>query len=230
MNLMKNKAEEQKKITMNRNITNLFQYMCKNGHLEYAQHILNVHPTLDISAQNEYAFRFACRNGHLQVAQWLYQIKPTLDISAKYEEAFRWTCQHGHIQVAQWLYQIKPNINISAKNDWAFRWACLRDHIQVAQWIQSLYSNKYIIVVKNNQIINYTIIQTLLKSNTVLHLEQLEVCPICIELLCNLKTCCNHTFCESCIQTWFNNNKTCPYCRTCLENTLFQPITITATH
>ena len=195
---MKNKAEEQKKITMNRNITNLFQYMCKNGHLEYAQHILNVHPTLDISAQNEYAFRFACRNGHLQVAQWLYQSKPTLDISAKYEEAFRWTCQHGHIQVAQ--------------------------------WIQSLYSNKYIIVVKNNQITNHTIIQTLLKSNTVLHLEQLDNCPICIELLCNLKTCCNHTFCESCIQTWFNNNKTCPYCRTCLENTLFQPITITATH
>ena len=74
----------------------------------------------------------------------------------------------------------------------------------------------------------YNIIQTLNKSNTILYKEQLDICPICCETVCNLQTSCNHTFCESCIQTWFNSNyKTCPYCRNCLSNTVFQPI---ATH
>ena len=144
---------------MNINPTKLFKYMCKNGHLEDAQHILEVYPTIDISDNNEYAFRIACCCDHLQIAQWLYEMKPTLDISADDESAFQFACQNGHLEVAQWLYQVKPTINISALN---------------------------------------------------------------------IQTACNHTFCETCIQTWFNSNKdTCPYCRTCLNNTVFQPI---ATH
>jgi hypothetical protein len=174
----------------------------------------------------------------LQVAQWLYEIKPTLDISAKNEFAFRFACQNGHLVVAQWLYDLKPTLDISAYNEEAFRRACFNGHLQVAQFIQSLNPNKYMIVnVENNngnndngyKNINYKIIQTLNKINTILYKEQLDICPICSETECNLQTSCNHTFCESCIQIWFNSNQyqTCPYCRTCLRNAVFQPI---ATH
>ena len=61
--------------TMERNITKLFQYMCKNGHLEYAQWLYQIKPNLDVSIFN---FQLACSRGHLKVAQWLYEIKPTL--------------------------------------------------------------------------------------------------------------------------------------------------------
>jgi hypothetical protein len=138
------------------------------------------------------------------------------------------------LQVAQWLYEIKPTLDISADNEGAFRKACCFGDLDVAQWIQSLNPTKYIIlnVVKQYTYkhISYKIVKTFNKRNTVLHMDYLEVCPICSESFCDIQTSCNPTVCESCIQTWFdsvNNNTTCPYCRTCLENTVLQPI---ATH
>jgi hypothetical protein len=202
---------------------------CHYGHLEIAQWLYEITPTLDISTEHEYAFRVACHYGHLCVAQWLYRVKPTLDISAVNEYAFRYACCFGHLELAQWLYESKPTLNISVYNEEAFREACRNGHLQVAQWIQSLNPNKYVILhIENNQI-NYRILQTLNKINTIVYMDQLDNCPICSETECDLQTSCNHTFCESCIQTWFNSNQgqTCPYCRTCLNNAVFQPI---ATH
>jgi hypothetical protein len=216
---------------LNISLDMLFQTACRYGQLEIAQWLYyEIHLYLDISAGNEEAFRYACQEGHLKVAQWLYQIKPTLDISADDEFAFRWACYNGHLEVAQWLYQVMPTINISVCNDNIFRFACCSGHIDIAQWIQSLNPNKYVIKVENNKITYYNIqhINTITKSNTILHKEHIEMCPICSESLCNIQSSCNHTFCESCIQTWFNSNqdkdKTCPYCRTCLINAVFQPI------
>lgn len=40
---------------------------CMNGHLELAQWLLSVNPTLNATL----AFKWACRRGHLKVAQWL---------------------------------------------------------------------------------------------------------------------------------------------------------------
>ena len=202
-----------------------FRGACTNGHLEVAQWLYQIKPTLDIS---EEAFRNACYGGHLEVAQWLYQIKPTLNISECNEYAFQCACGNGHLLVAQWLYQVKPTLDISADNEFAFLSACVNGHIQVAQWLQSLNPNTYIIInnfIENNKI-QYRIINTLNKSKRILHKEHIELCPICSETVCDIQTACNHTFCESCIQTWVNSNqgKTCPYCRTCLTNTVFQPI------
>jgi hypothetical protein len=136
-----------------------------------------------------------------------------LDISAEDEEAFRWACYHGHLRLARWLYRIKPSINISANDEWAFQMACYKGHLRVAQWIRSLNS-----IHNNNNKIN--------KSKTIMYKDQIDICSICSETECNLQTSCNHTFCESCIQTWFNSkqDKICPCCRSCLNNTVFQPI------
>jgi hypothetical protein len=81
------------------NIQNGFYNACVKGHLQVAQWLYEINPTMDISVENEQAFRYACMNGHLCVAQWLYEIKPTLDISTGNEKAFRYACAKGHLQV-----------------------------------------------------------------------------------------------------------------------------------
>jgi hypothetical protein len=90
---------------------------CIYGHLDIAQWLYQIKPTIDISAFQEGAFRWACYKGHLEVAQWLYQIKPTINISAQDEYAFRSACDYGHFEVAQWLQSLTPYYSLYYKFD-----------------------------------------------------------------------------------------------------------------
>jgi len=38
-------------------------------------------------------------------------------------------------------------------------------------------------------------------------------CLICDNKLVDIKTSCNHFYCESCITSWIEKSKNCPYCR-----------------
>jgi hypothetical protein len=53
-----------------------FRCACENGHLELAQWLYQIKPTINISAYNEEAFRLACSYGHFDVAQWLQSLTP----------------------------------------------------------------------------------------------------------------------------------------------------------
>jgi ankyrin repeat protein len=77
-----------------------------------AQWLLQICPTINISANNEQAFRYACIEGYLEVAKWLLQVCPNIHISAYNEEAFRWACVNGHLEVAKWLHQMKPYLYV----------------------------------------------------------------------------------------------------------------------
>ena len=57
-----------------------FRSACVNGHLQLAQWLYIIKPTINISAENDQAIRLACEYEYLEVAQWLYEIKPTIDI------------------------------------------------------------------------------------------------------------------------------------------------------
>ena len=70
-------------------LENEFIDLCLNGKLNEAKEFYKNNPTIDISANSEYAFKYACGNGHLEIAQWLYTINPTINISADDEIAFR---------------------------------------------------------------------------------------------------------------------------------------------
>ena len=48
-----------------------FRVACQRGHLELAKWLLSVKPSINISADNDYAFRYACVYEHLETAQWL---------------------------------------------------------------------------------------------------------------------------------------------------------------
>lgn len=143
-NQSKRKTKTKRRINLRGGITTqlYFVTLCSRGDLLEAQQYLQLHPDIDISANDEHAFRQACSNGHLEVAQWLIQISKErgqdIDISARDELAFRWACVKGHLVVAKWLLQIKPDINISVKNDEIFRDVCSLKKLNVAQWLSSL--------------------------------------------------------------------------------------------
>ena len=92
----------------------VFRWTCFEGHLELAQWLLQVCPTINISNSeiNDYTFLSACAIGYLEMAKWLLQLCPTIDISADYECPFRLACRNGHLEVAQWLQSLKPYLYV----------------------------------------------------------------------------------------------------------------------
>jgi hypothetical protein len=63
--------------------------------------------SIDIHADNEYAFRLSCGYGNIEVAKWLWEISnKSIDIHAENEYAFIWSCVNGHLDVAKWLWEI----------------------------------------------------------------------------------------------------------------------------
>ena len=91
----------------------IFRLACANGHLEVAQWLYKINPSLKILAKNEYAFQMACNGGHLLVAQWLYQVKSTPNILAHFINA----CRNGHLEIVRWLYKIKHDKHDDIQNN-----------------------------------------------------------------------------------------------------------------
>ena len=54
---------------MNIDYDKLFRFMCKNGYIDDIKKVYNLKPTINISADDEYAFKWSCENGHLDVAK-----------------------------------------------------------------------------------------------------------------------------------------------------------------
>lgn len=48
-----------------------FRLACENGNTVLAKHLYNLNPTIDIRAENHYAFLKACKHHRLEVAKWL---------------------------------------------------------------------------------------------------------------------------------------------------------------
>jgi len=57
-----------------------FIYGCENGDIELVEWLIDVKPTIDISANNDYAFRRACEYRHIEIAKLLLEFKPTIQL------------------------------------------------------------------------------------------------------------------------------------------------------
>lgn len=173
---------------------------------------------------NELPFRMACENGHLDVAQWLLFVKPTIDISIEDEKSLRLACKYGHLHVAQWLLTINTNIDICKWADLNFINMCSYGHANVAQWLHSFISDNYVLIVENNEIMNYYKKRVIPSTNNIIELcventEDLD-CPICYDKV-EVQTNCGHNFCASCITEYYNkckSNCACPCCRQLLTH------------
>ena len=173
---------------------------CEKGNIDLTKKILEINPTIDISANDEEAFVGSCCRGHLDICKWLFEIKPTINISIRNNEALYYACWHGHLDVAKWLYEINPTINISAYNYDIFKLAYDHGHLEVARWLFEI-----------NPTINIPKYKVVFES-------ELEVCPICCVSKCDTITFCNHYYCSSCINSWLDHNHTsCPTCRSIIN-------------
>jgi len=192
---------------------------CYNGHLSIVEWLLVKLPnsTKCIMSNNAEIFTFACKKGHLSVAQLLFEVMPNISnyISIYEERLFKEVCINGHLSLAQWLLEIKPTINISAYNDYIFT-----GNPQITFWTFTYrrHTNFAIEPIEqtfNGPIFDRTIIIDELKS---------DICSICCNNKCDIKTICDHSFCEDCLGTWYNKNKSCPICRFNLSNCKFHSI------
>ena len=71
----------------NYTLNEAFRAACWDGHLEVAQWLITIHPSIDISAEDEVAFTSAC-GINLKLAQWLLLTKPDINISIRNDVAF----------------------------------------------------------------------------------------------------------------------------------------------
>jgi ankyrin repeat protein len=118
------------------NYINLFQYFCKNGHLENAQELFQAKPDLEISEHKHYAFRMACQNGHLDVVQYLLDIMQYKEEMPKEIicDCIAIACCDGNLNVVKLLFNWIPNLN-SKFHDNACRLACEYGHLEVVKYI-----------------------------------------------------------------------------------------------
>ena len=183
----------------------VFLYACFNGNLNLAKWLLEIKPTINISAYDEFAFHYACNNGYLNVAKWLLKIKPTINISAHNEYAFCEACKNEHLDIVKWLLEYNNEKFIKILSTYP--------NIAIKFGIKSIeeyfneknYSKIYELcdVMIENMIEN-------ISENTSANDE----CIICYEKS-NLTTKCNHNYCDECFIKYYliNKNSNCGYCR-----------------
>ena len=221
----------------------IFKKVCKYGHLEVAKWLLKKKPNINISHNEESAFSNACLYGHLEIAKWLYSNKPDINIHIKENICFVWACVNNKLDIAKWLYSIDESVYVEDDSDYILFKSCLNDHIEIVKWLfsikdidlsknrhrifkticksglveiaiylQSTRPDLYWIEVIDNSIINYGFKKQLffLKDKKV---ENVENCNICLDTISDTITECNHQFCKSCLNKWYTNKETCPYCR-----------------
>jgi hypothetical protein len=198
------------------------------GNLAVAKWIHTIRPSLDNYVKH--AFNDACEHGHLEVAQWLMEIGNDDDACMYYIDnyLFALVCNNGHLEVARWLYEISLTSDIpwvDPEDHTAFRWACEMGHLHVAQWIALLVPHMYIITDIYSDPIKHQIIHQLyICEDDVITRNKKDAdadeCIICQQDKPDLMSDCNHTYCEDCIQQWFNHSdqETCPCCRRDIES------------
>ena len=76
--------------------------------MQIIRYLLEIKPTIDISANNEEAFILVCSNGHIDLVRYLLEFKPTIDISANNEEAFRNACRYGYLEIVSIINNVNP--------------------------------------------------------------------------------------------------------------------------
>ena len=115
--------------------TNVFQWSCRNGHLEVAKWLVETFDDIDVHVDDEYVFRWSCYNGQLEVVKWLIETFDDINVHIKNDDAFRWSCKNDQLEVVKWLIETFDDINIHVWDDYAFEWSCTRGHLGVSKWL-----------------------------------------------------------------------------------------------
>ena len=113
--------------------TNVFQWSCRNGHLEVVKWLVETFDDIDVHAENEEAFILSCVHGYLEIAKWLFETFGDIDVHANNDEAFRYSCSYGHLEIVKWLVKTFDDIDVHIHNEEAFRRSCETGQLEVAK-------------------------------------------------------------------------------------------------
>ena len=108
---------------------------CKEGNFHLVRHLSTL-PTINASAQENYAIQCASLYGHLDVVQFLSTLIE-VDVSDDDNTAIQWASASGHLDVVQFLSNL-PSVDASAKNNVAIRRASYNGHLEVVQFLSKL--------------------------------------------------------------------------------------------
>ncbi len=102
--------------------------------------------TVDVHAENEWAFAAACAMGHIAVVRELLALagERTVDVHACAEQAFSSACEGGHIAVVRELLALTGDraINVHAGGGRGFHTACSKGHVAVVRALLSLTGDR----------------------------------------------------------------------------------------
>jgi hypothetical protein len=88
----------------------LFKNACIDGHLNVAQWLLSITPSINVSDDEfNILFRSVCFYGHLHVAQWLLSLNHNTSFD---KSAFRISCKFRRYHVALWLLTLSQSMDI----------------------------------------------------------------------------------------------------------------------
>ena len=132
-------------------------------------------------------------------------------------------CSMGHLKMIKHWYDtsdseyaifIEDDVDLEISDHWNFNWSDVMsilpnnwNAMQLSMIREDIDDEDYKINLLNKH-----------KEPLYINKQEIDTCSICKEQQCNIQTYCNHTFCESCLTSWIKKNKTCPYCRSLLEN------------
>ena len=113
-----------------------FGIVCKNGHIDIAEWLLNINPTLNIHINNDYALQRACYSGQYNMVKWLLNIKKSnFNLSLWKYEIFINTYLLRYIEICELLIYYDKNIINKYTVEKILYDACHKNKIETVIWI-----------------------------------------------------------------------------------------------
>lgn len=185
----------------------IFMIACSYGQIHIMKWLLSINSNIINNIDSyEYLFMIGCRKGYINCLKYLLLINPNINISYNNELPFKIACLNNQKSIVEWLLSIKPEINISINNDYIFKTICNKNIIRIVRLFCKINPIKYYVKIINNKIIKYRII--IYKT-----INEIKNCAICYDNLSQIITLCNHQYCKECLDIWLEDNDSCPYCR-----------------
>lgn len=120
-----------------------FGIACQFGHHSFLEWMLKIHPTLDLSFQNEFPFRLTLINNQWETAKWLLKLKPSINLSVMDELPFHSVCLSGNVEMVKWFLDIHTTLQQSplflTVFENAFHGVCLSNHLEIAKLLYTIH-------------------------------------------------------------------------------------------
>eukprot|EP00759_Apiculatamorpha_spiralis_P037768 PhF_6_TR37485/c0_g1_i3/m.55276 len=109
-------------------------FACQEGHLEIAQHLLNLKPELIHTIHDDQPLIYApCLHGYLKVFDWLYSMQPTM-LGKCTKNPLNAACEKGNLEFVRRLLTLAPHLLTSD----CMKAAVRMGHVHVVRYLEAV--------------------------------------------------------------------------------------------